>query len=466
MLAALSDGLALVTVSMSVEFYAESHAFDTVEIEMSLVELSGNRITMGFDYRRVRPDGAPAELIARGRQTVAVMGQVDGQLQPAPVPADLAAALAVYRRPAAGCGSDDGPVSSAAGGWVPPSPALPPPRAAACCSPDGHPARRPPPPPAYRGPSPPTSASSSNGPHSSCSPFRSVRRAGADRDPGAGPGPSAPGRHQSRPSVARRCRPARRGHLIAAAAPRLARRQGAEHRARGDGRRAALRRAAGLLPLAGDDAGAKGVAGALLSRLGFAPIDVGGLEHARELESLAVLLQAVNQRHGVHGRIGLHICGPDGPVRSLHTPAVPGVRLPADHPSRRNHVRSRPGSSPGSHRRRDTAGPHVRGPRFAVAGAVAGVLLAVAWSFTFVDSVIGDNIANSLLGHDAKATAIGGSVAGLAFAFVSSSPARSPPATSPRSGWSRRSPGETTRSGLRGLLAPWAGSPPAAWLSR
>lgn len=82
------------------------------------------------------------------------------------------------------------------------------------------------------------------------------------------------------------------------------------------------------LPLAGDDAGAKGVAGALLSRLGFAPIDVGGLEHARELESLAMLLQAVNQRHGVHGRIGLHICGPDGPVRSLHTPAVPGVRLP------------------------------------------------------------------------------------------------------------------------------------------
>lgn len=101
-LAALSDGLALVTVSMSVEFYAESHAFDTVEIEMSLVELNGNRITMGFDYRRVHPDGAPAELIARGRQTVAVMERVDGQLQPAPVPADLAAALAVYRRSAAG----------------------------------------------------------------------------------------------------------------------------------------------------------------------------------------------------------------------------------------------------------------------------------------------------------------------------------------------------------------------------
>ncbi|MET8093021.1 hypothetical protein, partial [Micromonospora sp. NPDC005220] len=82
------------------------------------------------------------------------------------------------------------------------------------------------------------------------------------------------------------------------------------------------------LPLAGDDAGAKAITGALLSRLGFVPLDVGGLEHARELESLAMLLQAVNQRHGVHGRIGLHICGPDGPVPSLHTPAAPGVRLP------------------------------------------------------------------------------------------------------------------------------------------
>jgi hypothetical protein len=49
----------------------------------------------------------------------------------------------------------------------------------------------------------------------------------------------------------------------------------------------------------------------------------------------------------------------------------------------------------------------------------AGILLAVLWSFTFVDSVIGDNVANTLLGHDAKATTIGGTAAGLLFAFVS-----------------------------------------------
>lgn len=57
--------------------------------------------------------------------------------------------------------------------------------------------------------------------------------------------------------------------------------------------------------------------------------------------------------------------------------------------------------------------------RIALLSAVVGVLLAVLWSFEFVDSVIGDNVANTVLGHDAKATAIGGTFAGLIFAFVS-----------------------------------------------
>lgn len=57
--------------------------------------------------------------------------------------------------------------------------------------------------------------------------------------------------------------------------------------------------------------------------------------------------------------------------------------------------------------------------RIILGSALAGVLLAILWSYEFVDHVIGDNVANTLLGHDAKATAIGGTVAGLVFAFVS-----------------------------------------------
>jgi len=62
--------------------------------------------------------------------------------------------------------------------------------------------------------------------------------------------------------------------------------------------------------------------------------------------------------------------------------------------------------------------PRARAP-IALGSVAAGVLLAVLWSYEFVDHVIGDNVANALLGHDAKATAIGGTVAGLVFAFVS-----------------------------------------------
>lgn len=51
--------------------------------------------------------------------------------------------------------------------------------------------------------------------------------------------------------------------------------------------------------------------------------------------------------------------------------------------------------------------------------ALAGFLLTVVWSAELVDRVIGDNVAGTLLGHDAKETAIGGVAAGIAFALAS-----------------------------------------------
>ncbi|MFC0031692.1 hypothetical protein ACFFMM_19410 [Micromonospora chaiyaphumensis] len=57
--------------------------------------------------------------------------------------------------------------------------------------------------------------------------------------------------------------------------------------------------------------------------------------------------------------------------------------------------------------------------RAALVSTAAGLLLAVVWSFELVDSVIGDTVANGVLGHDAKATALTGTGAGLLFALVS-----------------------------------------------
>ncbi|GII65266.1 hypothetical protein Skr01_53510 [Sphaerisporangium krabiense] len=74
----------------------------------------------------------------------------------------------------------------------------------------------------------------------------------------------------------------------------------------------------------------------------------------------------------------------------------------------------------GSHRPSDSTAvvPHGRA-RLVLLSVLAGAVLASLWSFHFVDSVIGDNVANTLLGHDAKGTAITGVVAGAVFAFVS-----------------------------------------------
>ena len=83
--------LVMVTVSCSMDYYAECFALDTIAIRMSLDATAGNRITMAFDFDR---DG---QLVARGRQTVACMTGSDGRLVPVDVPAELDEALTAYR---------------------------------------------------------------------------------------------------------------------------------------------------------------------------------------------------------------------------------------------------------------------------------------------------------------------------------------------------------------------------------
>ena len=67
---------------------------DQVEVRMSLEQLSGNRIGMGFDYLRLAAAGP--ELLARGRQTVACMRRNPSGLEPEPVPEELRLALSRY----------------------------------------------------------------------------------------------------------------------------------------------------------------------------------------------------------------------------------------------------------------------------------------------------------------------------------------------------------------------------------
>jgi predicted dinucleotide-binding enzyme len=60
------------------------------------------------------------------------------------------------------------------------------------------------------------------------------------------------------------------------------------------------------MPVAGP-ADAKPVVFELAGRLGFDPLDVGGIESSREMEALAVLMARVSAAYALHGRIGVRI---------------------------------------------------------------------------------------------------------------------------------------------------------------
>lgn len=93
-LRALTDDLALVTVSCRCDFFSELYALDKVEVRMGLRSTDGHRIDMSFEYYRI---AVVSELVARGAQTVACMRRQPGGLMPIPVPAELRRALEPYQ---------------------------------------------------------------------------------------------------------------------------------------------------------------------------------------------------------------------------------------------------------------------------------------------------------------------------------------------------------------------------------
>jgi enediyne biosynthesis thioesterase len=91
----LSQGLALVTVRVSCDYFSELFAFDQVIIRMGLGEIKQNRITMVFEYWRVTDRGE--ELVAKGDQMAACMRREGGKTVSTPIPNALMVALNQYR---------------------------------------------------------------------------------------------------------------------------------------------------------------------------------------------------------------------------------------------------------------------------------------------------------------------------------------------------------------------------------
>lgn len=80
---------------------------------------------------------------------------------------------------------------------------------------------------------------------------------------------------------------------------------------------------------------------------------------------------------------------------------------------------SAPASTPPAPATTPSTTRHPRAKTLALLAIALGVLLAIMWSFTLVDSVIGANVASLLIGQDVEHLTITGLGAGTAFALVS-----------------------------------------------
>jgi enediyne core biosynthesis thioesterase len=90
----LRNGLYLVTVRVSCEYFNELFALDRVIIRMTIGDITQSRITMLFEY--IRPEQKGETLIARGEQQIACMHKADGGMLPAKIPLSLRSALDLY----------------------------------------------------------------------------------------------------------------------------------------------------------------------------------------------------------------------------------------------------------------------------------------------------------------------------------------------------------------------------------
>jgi enediyne core biosynthesis thioesterase len=85
-----SGKLVLVTVSCSMEYYAEAFALDVVEIVMTLSAVRGNKVDMDYEFRR------GSQLIARGAQAVSCLTRTADGVLPVQVPDELCRALVPF----------------------------------------------------------------------------------------------------------------------------------------------------------------------------------------------------------------------------------------------------------------------------------------------------------------------------------------------------------------------------------
>ncbi len=87
----IKNGLALITLKTSCEYFQETFAFEEVIIRMDVEWIRQNRMAMRFEYIREK-DGVE-EVVARGEQQTAAMVEKDGTMVAVPFPDSVLAAI-------------------------------------------------------------------------------------------------------------------------------------------------------------------------------------------------------------------------------------------------------------------------------------------------------------------------------------------------------------------------------------
>jgi enediyne biosynthesis thioesterase len=93
----LGRNLTLATTRVACSYYRELAPLDEVAVRMSASAVTPSRLTMVFQYVRLRP-GGEEELVAEGEQEVACMRRVNGRMEPAALPQELREAVEFYMR--------------------------------------------------------------------------------------------------------------------------------------------------------------------------------------------------------------------------------------------------------------------------------------------------------------------------------------------------------------------------------
>lgn len=85
----MKNGLALITLDLSIQFVSQLFAFDKVIMRMALEAQNDSRLLMRFDYYREDEKEDKLVLVAKGHQAIAAMREKNGKMVPAHLPESL-----------------------------------------------------------------------------------------------------------------------------------------------------------------------------------------------------------------------------------------------------------------------------------------------------------------------------------------------------------------------------------------